>query len=101
MLDKKIMLSEEQKNLRISDESLLPLELTHRDLHICLWSESECYKWTIGYFEFDSEGPRFKFVGERPMDARVDWEKFRELIKLGYALAWHKFDCKENKRYNE
>ena len=97
-MKEKIMLSDAQKNLRISDESLLPLELTHKDLHICLWSECECYKWTIGYFEFDKEGPRFKFVGERPMDVRVDWVAFKELIKLGYALAWHKFNCEQDKK---
>jgi hypothetical protein len=98
MSEIKRMNLDEFKQLRISDESLLPLELTHRDLHICLWSEEETFKWTIGYFELSGDGPRFKFVGERPLDARVDWVKFKQLIKLGYALAWHKFDCEQDKK---
>ena len=88
MNETKRMNLDEFKQLRISDESCLPLELTHKDLHICLWSDEGTYKWTIGYFDFDKEGPRFKFVGERPMDERVDWNVFKTLIKLGYALAW-------------
>jgi hypothetical protein len=97
MSKEKIMRSDKAKDWRISSEGSLPLELT-KENHICLWSADETYKWTIGYFELEGEGPRFKFVGERPMDARVDWEKFRELIKLGYALAWHKFNCEQDKR---
>lgn len=77
---------------RVSSDVFLPLELTHKDLHICLWDEKGKYKWTVGYFDFDKEGPWFKFVGDRPLDERVNWVNFQKLIKLGYALAWHKFD---------
>lgn len=81
----------EAKADRISSDELIPLELT-KNFHICLWDQEGKYKWTVGYFEFEKEGPRFAFVGERPLDERVDWEHFRSLIKLGYALAWHAFD---------
>ena len=93
-MKEKIMSSDKAKDWRISSEGLLPLELT-KENHICLWSADETYKWTIGYFEFDSEAPRFKFVGERPMDARVDWVAFKELIKLGYAFTNHKYQYSE------
>lgn len=89
-------LSEEQKSFRISSEKFLPLELTRDNFHVCLWSEDGSYKWTIGYFDYDKEGPRFMFVGERPFDERVDWKVFQKLIKLGYALAWHKFDAERS-----
>jgi hypothetical protein len=87
---------QELQHLRISSDKLLPLELTQNELHICLWDEEGKYKWTIGYFDFDKEGPWFKFVGDRPMDKRVDWKVFQRLLKLGYAVAWHKFECSED-----
>ena len=93
--EKKIMMEDGPVQCRISDSSLLPLELT-REHHICLWDEDGKYKWTIGYFAFDKEGPWFKFVEERPLDARVDWSVFKILIKLGYAFAQHKFDCEQS-----
>ena len=94
MSKEKIMRSDKAKDWRISSEGSLPLELT-KENHICLWSADETYKWTIGYFEFYSEGSRFNFVGDRPLDERVDWAAFKDLIKLGYALANHKFKYSE------
>lgn len=62
-----------------------PLELDS-NWHVCLWSADGKYKWTIGMFRNlnHEEGPDFCFVGERPFDARVDWEKFKRLIEIGY-----------------
>jgi hypothetical protein len=82
--------SSESKSCRLSNDVFLPLELT-KSLHICLWSEDNSYKWTIGYFEQDDEGPWFKFVGDRPLDERVNWNDFHEMIRLGYSLAEHAF----------
>mgnify|MGYP001577330234 CR=1 FL=1 len=63
-----------------------PLELND-GLHICLWSEYGKFKWTIAYFLEDSEGYDLKFVEDRPLDERVNWSHFRELIVQGQRLA--------------
>ena len=68
-----------------------PLELT-ADHHICLWSEDGKFKWTVAYFAENDEGRYLRFVGDRPLDSRVNWEHFRELVILGQRLAddeWH------------
>ena len=87
----KMIDSKEAKMVRISSPKALPLELC-KDGHICLWDAEGKYKWTIAYFDFDKEGPDLIFIGERPMDARVDWVVFRQLIKLGFAVAQHEFE---------
>jgi hypothetical protein len=63
-----------------------PLELT-KDHHICLWSADGKFKWTVAYFEKGAEGFDLRFVGDRPLDSRVDWDHFRELVILGQRLA--------------
>lgn len=88
--------SKEAKMVRISSPKALPLELTNNH-HICLWNEDGKYKWTIAYFDFDKEGPDLMFVGERPMDERVDWVVFKQLIKLGFAVAQHEFEFLQDK----
>lgn len=67
-----------------------PLELGE-DLHICLWSEGGGYKCTIACFVRDDEGYYLKFVGNRPLDTRVNWDHFRELVILGQRLADERF----------
>ena len=91
--------SSEAKSIRVSAEVYLPLELT-KNLHVCLWSEDNTYKWTIGYFTEDKEGPWFKFVGNRPLDKRVNWKHFGEIVKLGYALAEHTFEAKQKNSFD-
>ena len=63
-----------------------PLELC-ADHHICLWSEDGKFKWTVAYFAKGSEGYDLRFVGDRPLDSRVNWDHFRELVILGQRLA--------------
>ena len=63
-----------------------PLELTD-DLHICLWSESAEYKWTIAYWVKNKEGYDLQFVGNRPLSERVKWKTFKNLIKKGQKKA--------------
>jgi len=99
MNNEKEMNNEEAKSWRVSSDRFLPLELT-KTHHICLWSEDATYKWTIGYFDFEKEGPRFKFVGDRPLDIRVNWDNFKLLIELGYALADHHHAAKNLNEHN-
>ena len=63
-----------------------PLELDNR-LHICLWGETGQSTWTTAYFVNDKEGPELKFVGDRPLDRRVDWDDLRVVVELGYCIA--------------
>jgi len=67
-----------------------PLELND-DLHICLWSDDGKYKWTVAYFFASKEGYDLHFVGDRPLDSRVNWDHFRELVILGQRLADDRF----------
>ena len=67
-----------------------PLELG-KDLHICLWDVHGKFKWTIAYFIADKEGYDLHFVGDRPLDGRVDWEHFRELVVQGQQIADRRF----------
>ena len=68
-----------------------PLEL-NESLHICLWSEDGKFKWTIAYFYRGKEGYDLQFVGDRPLDSRVNWDHFRELVILGQRLADEAFE---------
>ena len=72
-----------------------PLELTN-SLHICLWSGDGKFKWTVAYFIADREGYNLHFVGDRPLDSRVDWQHFRELIILGQEIADKRFEPNES-----
>jgi hypothetical protein len=63
-----------------------PLELTDA-LHICLWSETGEYKWTIAYWENGKEGYELRFVGGRPLDKRVKWADLKVVIKQGQSMA--------------
>ena len=45
------------------------------------------FKWTVAYFAKGSEGYDLRFVGDRPLDSRVNWDHFRELVILGQRLA--------------
>ena len=57
------------------------------DLHITLWSTDRKYRLTIAYFAENSEGYYLQFVGDRPLDKRVNWRRFRKLIEMGQKLA--------------
>ena len=67
-----------------------PLELTG-DLHICLWSECGEFKWTIAYWVKDKEDYSLCFVGDRPLNQRVDWAAFRDIVVIGQAEADRRF----------
>lgn len=69
-----------------------PLELEDR-LHIALWSPCGEYKWSIAIFDESREGYDLRFLSDRPLDPRVNWEHFRELIEQGQRIA--------NARFNE
>ena len=68
-----------------------PLELTP-DLHICLWDSAGEYRYTIAYFRDDKEGSELHFVGDRPLNERVNWSHFRELVQQGQSLANLRFE---------
>lgn len=71
-----------------------PLELND-NLHICLWSEGSTHKWTIAYWARDKEGYYLKFVGDRPLDERVNWTHFKMLIRFGQEVADERFKQEE------
>ena len=83
-------MNEPTKNQRyykpIESPRMYPLEL-NADLHICLWDEKGEYKWTIAYWQKDSEGYDLHFVGDRPMDKRVDWRNFETIVRQGQIMA--------------
>jgi hypothetical protein len=72
-----------------------PLELNDT-LHICLWSEDGKFKWTIAFFYKGKEGYNLHFVGDRPLDSRVNWDHFRELVILGQRLADQRFEQEQD-----
>lgn len=71
-----------------------PLELTP-ELQICLWNEAGHHKWTIAYFHEGKDGFDLHFVGDRPLDPRVNWNHLLELVKQGFQLA-RKLNKKED-----
>lgn len=63
-----------------------PLELCPYG-HICLWAINGEMKWTIAYLHSDQEGDfDLQFVGDRPLDIRVNWLHFRECVEQGFAM---------------
>lgn len=64
-----------------------PLELVNEQhgIHINLWDESGRTKYTIAYFTQDKDGWVFRFSGDRPLNPRVDWDHFRQLVQRGFA----------------
>lgn len=67
-----------------STDVFYPLEI--QSTHINLWAEDGKYKWTIALFEYSSneEVWDLKYIGKRPLDPRVDWNKLKELTQIGY-----------------
>ena len=62
-----------------------PLELKGR--HINLWDEGGKIKYSIAIFKVDIDGSaELEFVYNRPLNKRVNWEHFEELIKIGYEV---------------
>jgi hypothetical protein len=61
-----------------------PLELTP-DLHVCLWFADGSAKYTM--WVDSEEGPEFRFVGDRPLDSRINWEHLRDVIRQGQSMA--------------
>ena len=88
-------LTKPAKNTRyyhpLEEPTRYPLELT-ADHHICLWAQDGEYKWTIAYFVHDKEGAQLVFVGDRPLDERVNWKHFEQCIRQGQKLADAKWD---------
>lgn len=72
-----------------------PLELT-KSLHVCLWDTEGRYKWTIAYWQKDKEGYDLQFVGDRPLDKRVNWSHFRKIIVQGQKIADDRFAKEES-----
>ena len=71
-----------------------PLELRVYDegvkvgrVEIGLWSEGGEHSWLIAYWIINSDGADLKFVGNRPLDPRVNWSHFRELVATGQKIA--------------
>lgn len=71
-----------------------PLELAP-NLHICLWNEDGVFKWTIALFDWTREGYELRFIGDRPLDRRVNWEHFREVVEQGQRIADERFAASE------
>jgi len=74
--------------------NMYPLELTP-DMHICLWGDSGEYKRTIAYWRFDDDGSFLHFVGDRPLDKRVDWRNFEAVVRQWQLLADAKWDIRQ------
>lgn len=70
-----------------------PLELTE-NLHICLWDEKGEYKWTIAMWSKGKEGFSLEFIGDRPLNKRVQWKKLKAVIKQGQKIADKRFNHK-------
>lgn len=72
-----------------------PLELYFSEynkyLEICLWSEDGNFKWVIASWQKSKEGYDLLFIGDRPLDSRVNWDHFRELVILGQRISDEKF----------
>lgn len=64
-------------------------------LHICVHEES--YRYSIAYFDKQSEGYDLKFVGSRPFDYESDMEwgeiSFMEFAKLAQQIVDFKYDA--------
>jgi len=67
-----------------SKDSFYPLEL--KGNHIHLWDTIGKSKITIAMFNYNrsEESWDLDFIGERPLDERVDKIKFFELIQIGF-----------------
>ena len=61
-----------------------PLELNKNHIH--LWEKTGKTKYSIAMFKYSKGGECWdlEFVGKRPLDKRVNSEKFFELVRLGY-----------------
>lgn len=81
-----------------SDNHFYPLELDHKN-HICLWDESGKFKWTIAYWLYNGETAHLTFVGSRPLDERVDWDKFKQLIEIGQKFLNLEYDEDQQNLY--
>lgn len=64
---------------------MYPLELNQLD--ICLWDDKGEYKWTIAMWDKTKEGYELRFVGDRPLDKRVNWHNLEAVIRQGQLLA--------------
>ena len=67
-----------------SENDFYPLELS--GYHIHLWEPHGSSKCTIAMFNYNrsEESWDLDFIGERPLDERVDKIKFFELIQIGF-----------------
>jgi hypothetical protein len=74
--------------------TMYPLELTD-DLHICLWDSKGEYKLTVAYWIDGEEGYDLHFVGDRPLDKRVDWQAFKSVVRQGQLIADNRFNEKD------
>jgi len=72
-------------NIRIDN-----LEITD-NLHICQWANDNGMKWTIAHWVKHKEGYNLQFTGDRPLDIRIRWNLFKQLIIIGQAIADYKF----------
>ena len=83
-------MEEPTENLRYYDPQetprMYPLELTP-SLHVCLWDELGKYKWTIALFDKDKDGTFLRFIGDRPLDKRVNWANFEVCVRQGQLIA--------------
>lgn len=88
----------EEKNRRyykpLEKPRMYPLELTNK-LHIRLWDKAGEYKWTIAYWIKNCEGYNLHFLGDKPLDKRVDWRNLEVIIRQGQLLADDKFNKEE------
>ncbi len=66
-----------------------PLELraTVNGPEILLWAEDGRHGWVIASWRYGSEGPNLYWVSDRPLDPRVNWTHFRELVATGQRIA--------------
>ena len=81
---KKCNINPKFENMFKPKNDYYPLELNED--HINLWNKNGKSKYTIALFKHNKHEDYWdlEFLGKRPLDDRVDRDKFFELVKLGY-----------------
>ena len=54
---------------------------------ILLWSGDGKHAWVIARWRWGGEGADRYWIGSRPLDPRVNWTHFRELVATGQRIA--------------
>lgn len=74
----------EKEYIKVDKDYYSPPERPYHHIHkSCFKNPETCM--TIASFRKDSDGYYLEFIGDRPLDTKVDWQDFRTLVQVGYA----------------